>query len=142
MDSTTLRIFLADDDEDDRFFFEESLAGLAFETELRTFTNGEELMNFLNSTAELPDLVFLDLNMPRKNGYICIAEMKSDVKLRDIPVIIVSTSLEKLHVNKLIKQGAEYYIKKPNELSKLGEEISQVLTSHLKSLNLEGSGKT
>ena len=71
-------ILLADDDTDDCIFFKEALDELLLPTKLMTVHDGEQLMHLLaNESTELPDVLFLDLNMPRKNGFECLEEIKS-----------------------------------------------------------------
>src|SRR5687767_14662538 len=110
-----LHILLADDDTDDRFFFDKALKLAAIPSNLTTVENGEKLMTFLNSnTDKLPDALFLDLNMPRKNGSECLREIKKDERMRGLPVIIYSTSLHPEIADLLYRDGAYYYIKKSN----------------------------
>ncbi len=81
-----LNILLADDDTDDCVFFKRALKELAIPISLTTVHDGEQLMDFLaNKTNELPHVLFLDLNMPRKNGFECLSEIKSNEKLSQLP---------------------------------------------------------
>jgi CheY-like chemotaxis protein len=112
-----LRILLADDDDDDRFFFNIVLKELSIETQLTTAHNGEVLMQLLTENEQqLPDVLFLDLNMPRKNGSECLAEIKSNEKLKDLPVLIYSTSMHEDVADLLYAAGAHYYIRKTDIL--------------------------
>ena len=121
-----LNILLADDDTDDCIFFKEAVEELLLSTQLTAVNDGEQLMKLLtNETNELPDVLFLDLNMPRKNGFECLSEIKSNQKLRQLPVIIFSTSLEQEVVNLLYKNGAQYFIRKPSEFSQFKKIIHQ-----------------
>ena len=123
-----LNILLADDDTDDCIFFKEALGELMLSTNLTTVNNGEQLMQLLtNETNELPHILFLDLNMPRKNGFECLSEIKQNKKLKELPVIIFSTSFEKEVVNLLYKNGAQYFIRKPSEFSQFKKIIQQSL---------------
>ena len=124
----TLTILLADDDADDCLLFKDALGELPLLTQLSTVANGEQLMEVLNQTELLPDLLFLDLNMPRKNGFDCLLEIKQSERLRRLPVIILSTSVEENMVNQLYANDAEYYICKPNEFSQLVSVIRIALT--------------
>ena len=92
--------------------------------------DGVQLMERLGNTAlnNLPDVVFLDLNMPRKNGLECLSEIKANHKLQNLPVIIFSTSLDSEIVDNLYKKGASYYIRKPGDFSKLKKVIEKALT--------------
>jgi len=123
-----LNILLADDDTDDCIFFKEALGELMLSTNLTTVNDGEQLMQLLtNETNELPHILFLDLNMPRKNGFECLSEIKQNEKLKELPVIIFSTSFEKEVVNLLYKNGAQYFIRKPSEFSQFKKIIQQSL---------------
>jgi len=121
-----LNILLADDDTDDCIFFKEAVEELLLSTQLTAVNDGEQLMKLLtNETNELPDVLFLDLNMPRKNGFECLSEIKGNQKLRQLPVIIFSTSFEQEVVNLLYKNGAQYFIRKPSEFSQFKKIIHQ-----------------
>ena len=89
---TPLNILLAEDDTDDRFFFDKALSELPIATQLTTVHDGEQLMKYLSENLEqLPDVLFLDINMPRKNGYECMSEIKENKLLKDIFVVMFST---------------------------------------------------
>lgn len=124
-----LDILLADDDKDDCFFFEKALHSLPFSSDLTIVHDGERLMKYLSENVhQLPDILFLDLNMPRKNGSECLAEIKSDKKLRRIPVVIYSTSLNEMVADELYKNGAHYYIRKCDflELKKILSHVLEI----------------
>jgi CheY-like chemotaxis protein len=122
-----LNILLADDDKDDRFFFNKILGELPVKTQLATVEDGEKLMAYLsNNETNLPDILFLDLNMPRKNGAECLEEIKADKNLEDLPVIIYSTSLHENVADQMYQMGAHYYIRK-TDLMELKKVIHQVL---------------
>ena len=123
-----LNILLADDDKDDCLFFEDALIDLVITTKLTTVHDGEQLMQLLAiEPRELIDILFLDLNMPRKNGFECLSEIKSSEKLKQLPVIIFSTSFEQEVVNSLYKNGAYYFIRKPSIFSDFKKIIYHTL---------------
>src|SRR5665213_2654272 len=123
-----LNILLADDDTDDCIFFKEALEELTITTGLTAVHDGEQLMQLLtNETSELPHVLFLDLNMPRKNGFECLTEIKLSERLQQLPVIIFSTSFEQEVVNLLFKNGAQHFIRKPSEFSQFKKIIQQSL---------------
>jgi CheY-like chemotaxis protein len=128
MAKTKLNLLLADDDEDDCLFFREVLEELPLNTNLQTVHDGVELMNYLDSLEQLPDVLFLDLNMPLKKGAECLSEIKQNDKLKKLPVVIISTSLDMDVVNSLHQNGAHYYIRKPGNFSKLEQLIHTALT--------------
>src|SRR4051812_20527820 len=89
-----INVLLADDDQDDRHFFDLALKDISTPTMLTTAEDGEKLLAYLeNDTDPLPDVLFLDLNMPRKNGAECLLHLQLNPKLNQLPVIIYSTSL-------------------------------------------------
>lgn len=111
---------------DDRLFFEDAIEELFTSYKLSTVTDGVELMELLSDDSEqLPDILFLDINMPRKNGCECLAEIKANDMLKEIPVVIFSTSLDMEIVNKLYENGAHYYIRKPGDFNVLKKVIYQ-----------------
>ncbi len=123
-------LLLADDDKDDCDLFTDALNELDEFITLKTVHDGEQLMHFLtNETCVLPDILFLDLNMPRKNGYECLTEIKVNDKLKSLPVIVFSTSFDREMVQELYKNGAQYYISKPNEFTKLKKVIHNAISS-------------
>jgi len=121
-------ILLADDDKDDCLLFEEALKELSLPTHLTCVYNGEALMDLLKKADKLPHILFLDLNMPRKNGFACLTEIKKSENLKNLPVVILSTSFEQNNINLLYKNGAQFYMRKPNEFALLKNLIFQAIT--------------
>ena len=103
-----LDIYLADDDADDRLLFEEALREVSDNVTVTTAKNGEQLMKFLGS-AKLPPphLIFLDLNMPLKNGFECLEEIKGDKNFTGSLVFIFSTSCKKEVIVLVIDKGRD-----------------------------------
>ncbi|HMG14604.1 MAG TPA: response regulator [Saprospiraceae bacterium] len=122
-------ILLADDDEDDRYFFEEAIKNIKQDIILQHVENGLELMKSLNTEPiKIPDVIFLDLNMPLKSGYECLQEIKSHPELKLIPIVIYSTSSDVVHIEKTYEDGANLYISKPTSIQVLEKIINEVLT--------------
>ena len=129
MISETLNLILADDDEDDCLLFKEVLDELNDFVHLTTVHDGIQLMQLLsNESAELPFALFLDLNMPRKNGFESLYAIKLNEKLRHLPVIIFSTSINQEVVDQVYKSKANYFICKPNDYTLLKKVILKALT--------------
>jgi CheY-like chemotaxis protein len=129
MNKTHHDLLLADDDIDDCIFFEDALKELPISATLSTVNNGIQLMNYLLAKSDnLPDVLFLDLNMPRKSGIECLTEIKMIDKLKDLPVIIFSTSFNTEVVDLFYQKGAHYYIRKPGEYEKLRKVILEAVT--------------
>ena len=128
------KIFLAEDDADDRMFFEDVLKEVSADTNLVMADDGVELMNVLGETVPPPpDMIFLDLNMPRKNGFECLKEIRETAKLREIPVIIFSTSDNAQAIDKTYSLGANFYMQKPRSFALLKKAIETILTKNMES---------
>lgn len=128
MENAPLHILLADDDENDRQLFKEAFSELNIKTIVRTVNNGIQLMQWLNrKNIRLPDLLFLDLNMPRKNGLECLKEIKSSEKLKDISISIYSTSDNEKDIEETFLNGANVYITKPNNFNKLKQVLEKAV---------------
>ena len=128
MKSDELNILLADDDVDDCLFFKDAVSTFIPATNFSAVHDGDQLMQLLtNETGRLPDVLFLDLNMPRKNGFECLNEIKQNKKLKNLPVVIFSTSNANDSINVLFKTGADVYIRKPSNLEQLVQVIKYAL---------------
>ncbi|MEO7263667.1 MAG: response regulator [Ferruginibacter sp.] len=114
-----ITILLADDDEDDCLLFKQAVSELKVTISLDVVSDGEKLMNLLKESDQLPTILFLDMNMPRKDGMACLKEIKQSESLKSTPVIILSTSASRDIIDKLYESGAQYYIRKPNDYSQL-----------------------
>jgi len=106
-------IMIVDDDPDDIIIFKEAIREIDPTLESIQAIDGEKAILYLNKTDALPDIIFLDLNMPRIQGMQCLAEIKHSLKLRKIPVVIYSTTRNPETEKEARNQGAEYYITKP-----------------------------
>ncbi|WP_026968720.1 response regulator [Algoriphagus terrigena] len=128
MKEENFTILLADDDPDDRMFFEDALDELLIRATLHTVSNGVELMKFLENNAhQLPSVLFLDLNMPSKSGAECLSEIKNHEKFSQVPIIIYSTSANPDVMELLYNMGAQYYVRKEGDFSNLKSVISKAL---------------
>jgi CheY-like chemotaxis protein len=148
MNAKKVNILLADDDDDDCFFFEKALREISIATKLTTVNNGELLMDYLSINSELlPDVLFLDLNMPRKSGFECLTEITENIKLKNLYVVMFSTSYtldrnyEQSMIDVLFRLGAQDYIRKPGDFAKLKVLIHQSLTKLIEKKSLNGKKK-
>ena len=122
-------VVLADDDEDDRLFFVEAFEELKIQTKVEVYKDGIELMNALNQPQSvLPNILFLDLNMPKKSGLECLIEIKENERFKDIAIAIYSTSASEEDIENTFVQGANIYIKKPSVFNDLKKILSDVVT--------------
>lgn len=128
MENDALHIILADDDEDDRTFFKEALQELKVRTKVTLVNDGLQLMNYLNHNENnLPNVVFLDLNMPLKSGMECLIEIRKNNRLKDLAVAIYSTSSSEEYIEEAFVKGANIYIRKPDDFSALKAILEQVI---------------
>lgn len=128
MQNEPIHILLADDEENDRLLFADALNELKAKTILHTVNDGIELMEYLaNESNTLPLLLFLDLNMPRKNGLECLKEIRSNHKFNEIGIAIFSTSLAEKDIEETLIRGANVYINKPNSFDALKQALNKVV---------------
>jgi CheY-like chemotaxis protein len=129
--TTTLdktHILIADDDDDDVELFIEALAELKMSNKLTSFKDGNDLMDYLdNSEFKLPHILFLDLNMPCKTGHECLKEIRANPRFNDVSIAIYSTSSSEKDIENTFVEGANIYIKKPNDFSKVKKIIKDVV---------------
>ena len=127
-DQKPVHILLADDDEDDRNFFNDAINDLKIANKLTLFKNGKDLMDYLeNPDSILPDILFLDLNMPCKTGNECLKEIRLNPRFKNISIAIYSTSSSEKDIEETFVRGANIYIKKPNDFSKLKKVLKEVV---------------
>jgi CheY-like chemotaxis protein len=128
MSDKPLRVLLADDDEDDRLIFKEALQDIRMKSIVTTVNDGIELMDYLlQPNLILPDVIFLDLNMPRKNGIECLEEIRSNEKLKNLTIAIYSTSGAERDIEETFVKGANVYIKKPNDFAALKKVVEEAM---------------
>ncbi|MBP9689734.1 MAG: response regulator [Bacteroidia bacterium] len=124
--SQKINILLADDDTADCLLFKEALNELPLNTNLTTVYNGEQLLEELEKN-KLPDVLFLDLNMPRKNGFVALGQIKRSTQLQNIPVVVFSTASDMESIKKVYRDAAHYYISKPADFIQLKKLIYEAL---------------
>lgn len=121
--------FLIDDDIDDQELFVEAVKEVDGGIACRCFSDCQEaLRQLISGELELPDLLFLDLNMPRLNGKQCLTELKRTAHLKHIPVIIYSTSSEKRDIEETASLGAAHFLTKPNKFEDLRAALNLVMS--------------
>lgn len=116
-----ITILVADDDHDDRMMIEDALKENRLANDLRFVMDGEELISYLNRSGKYananssprPGLILLDLNMPKKDGREALKEIKSDSMLRDIPIVVLTTSKAEEDVYRTYNLGVNSFITKP-----------------------------
>jgi len=111
------KLFLGEDDIDDVAFFADIILEISPATKITVAKNGNELMSLLEIEKELPDFIFLDLNMPKKSGFECLKEIRDNEKWKAIKIVVLSTSSDQEQINEVYKMGADLYLQKATSYS-------------------------
>jgi CheY-like chemotaxis protein len=124
-----IRILLTDDDVDDREFFADATTDIHLNFPVEFCKNGQELLNRLyDKNLDVPDIIFLDLNMPVMSGFESLKQIRDDAKFKDIPIIaIYSTSATEDGIKNTFGLGANAYIVKPTDFNDLKKLIKKVI---------------
>lgn len=140
---TPMTILIADDDADDRMFLEQAMRQNGYDQRIQFVEDGEELMEYLRRqgpytelNAPWPDILILDLNMPRKNGFQALSEIKDDPKLRRLPVVVMTTSSADEDVVKTYTLGVNSFVTKPFNFNRLVEMVSTLKTYWMDTVKL------
>jgi CheY-like chemotaxis protein len=120
-------ILFVDDDPDDYELFCEALQSFNSKAKCLHALDGEDALDTLNELIILPDYIFLDINMPKMDGRECLRQIKSDSKLKEIPVIVYSTTKQPKEIKTFKDLGAKEFIIKPAEFSELVHTLKDVI---------------
>ncbi|HST63394.1 MAG TPA: response regulator [Longimicrobium sp.] len=139
-----LTILMADDDPDDRLLARLALERQGMHGVLRTVNDGEELLDYLHrrgaytdaATSPRPHLVLLDLNMPRMDGREALHQLKSDPALRQIPVVVLTTSRSEEEVFRSYDLGANSFVTKPVTFDELVAVLQRLELYWLRTVSL------
>jgi len=138
-----IEILLVEDSEGDARLVQEGMRDAKMSNRLHIVEDGVEAMEFLRregrfGTAPRPDLVLLDLNLPRMDGRQVLAEMKSDSGLRSIPVVVLTTSDAEQDVLRAYELNANCYVTKPVDFDKFMYVVRQLEEFWVKVVKLPG----
>ncbi|TDH29206.1 response regulator [Segetibacter sp. 3557_3] len=129
---------IIDDDVDDQEIFAAAVEELDDDIRCITAFDCDEALDFLKKNMdELPDYIFLDLNMPRVNGRQCLVELKKLPGVRDVPIVIYSTSSLKKDMEETLEMGASHFLVKPSKFDELCGALKQLLASDYTMSKLE-----
>lgn len=128
MKSKNYNIFYTDDDSDDKEIFKEIINEIHPDSSIEFQSDGLELLNRLKEINYKPDILFLDINMPYTDGFQVLSEIRQDSAIKDLPVVILSTSNDADAIAKAKDSGANLYICKPNSYSKLKDILAGLLS--------------
>jgi CheY-like chemotaxis protein len=137
----TIRLVLADDDSVDRELFSTALSETGLRYTLAETKDGLDLLNYLRNHTDQPDLIFLDLNMPRKDGREALRELKADVTLKTIPVIMLSTSSAPFDVDECYRSGANFFLSKPDDYHALVDMLTHLLLLSARYISFSRTGR-
>ena len=121
------KLLLVDDDIEDLENLTDIILEISPTIKISVAQNGNEMIRLLESEADLPDFIFLDLNMPIKTGFECLTEIRSNEKWKAIKIVILTTSSQREQINEVYKMGADLYIRKPNSYNAFKEILSKCL---------------
>lgn len=116
-------VFLVDDDEDDCFLVQHVFARYSPECQLTTLPDGQALLTALGQDSVLPSLVLLDINMPRMDGFEALIRIRQQVRLADLPVVMLTTSADAQDAERASQLGASGFITKPATIQAFNEAV-------------------
>ncbi len=135
--STLLNVLFVDDDTDESYLFNEALEHAGLNINLSRAKDGNDLLTFLKREP-LPDIVFIDLNMPYKDGLEALSEIRKEERFRKLPLIIYSTTKNDFHIDSSYKNGANLFVVKPNNFDGMVQIVKRVCTIDWKNFTTPG----
>lgn len=141
MEKEKLVIFLLDDDHEEHILFKEVADDFAEIKSTLSFVKGKEMLDYLNELEndQIPDILFLDLNMPLLSGLDCLIEIRKNQKYKNLPVVIYSTSSSEKDIDAAYQNGANLYINKPVDFSDMKKILQKVLNIDWKEHSLKSN---
>lgn len=122
------KVVLTDDDRDDASLFREALLEVNNRIDFEYFEGGKEAIQHLNAKEhEIPDVIFLDINMPVISGWHCLEEFKRSQQLKNVPIYIYTTSSHKKEKERAMQMGATGFITKPSDFKELIEILRKTI---------------
>jgi len=124
----SIQILQVEDDQDDIELMEQAFEDNGFRIQLKTIKQGDLVFPFLESAPTLPDIILLDLNIPKMHGRELLKALKSSPALKEIPVIILTTSSSPDDMDYCLSLGADRYISKPATIEGFRETVTAIVT--------------
>jgi CheY-like chemotaxis protein len=128
MSDKDILIFLADDDEDDRLIFEEAISEISGLIRLVKAQDGIKLLQMLTESIKLPDIIFLDLNMPFQSGKETLKAIRANKQYHHIPVVIYSTSANPADIEETFQSGGSLYLEKPYSMCSMVKKLEKIFS--------------
>jgi len=125
-----IKLLIAENDEDEQFFMQDGFEGSGYFKIVAFASSGDELLEILANRDNKPDMILSDLNMPGKNGYDILKELRADTMFSAIPIVITSTSSIKSVIDTCMQLGATRFIQKPEtfvEYAEFAKELAQTM---------------
>jgi len=127
IDIPKFNVVMADDDSDDRYMFMNAFKELTLDIHTHIVENGLELIQYLKTATQIPDIIFLDLNMPLMNGFECLKTLKQDHQYETCCFVIFSTSSRQQDIDETFLLGANIYLTKPESFNELKDLLYKVI---------------
>ncbi len=122
-----LGILLVEDDPDDIELMQEALVDNRIPYQMETISQGDRVLSYLESCKNFPDIVILDLNLPKLHGREVLTKIKTSSQLRNIPVVILTTSSSPVEKEFCIKAGASSFITKPSTVDGFNATVAEIV---------------
>lgn len=120
-------VWIVDDDTDDQFLLETAFKRVIPPVRIEHLNDGEDLIPHLEQASELPKLILLDLNMPRKNGFDTLTQLRSMRAYQDLPVVVLTTSTANEDREKSLRLGANDFVSKPSRQDQVVALLQQLV---------------
>jgi CheY-like chemotaxis protein len=130
-------LMIVEDDVDDRLYFSDAVKEINASNECIEAWNGAQALKLLRKVKKLPDFIFIDINMPVMNGLDCLEKLKEDEQLKNIPVIIYSTSKYQKDSDYTRELGASSFITKPADIKKLPQLIISAMEQAKQNIHIQ-----
>jgi len=122
-----ISILLIEDDPDDIELMQEALMDNNIEYKLETINQGDRVVGYLELCKKFPDIIILDLNLPKLHGREVLTRLKQSEMFRNIPVVILTTSSSPVEKEYCLRVGASSFITKPSTVDGFNETVSEIV---------------
>jgi DNA-binding response OmpR family regulator len=130
-----MKILLIEDDLDDIELLQDALTARNVLYKIQTIKDGEDAIEYIRASQDLPDIIILDFNLPKVHGREVILEVKSDRSFREVPLLILTTSSAQEDIAYAYAHGADQYIVKPTSVEKMNEMVDSIVELSRKNKN-------